>query len=332
MRMEMSHWERVRSTLRGQETDAAPISLWRHWPYHDETSEGLAAATLQWHRTYDFDLVKVMPTGTYGIEDWGGRTKYTPNATGIRTVLQYGVTSANSWPHLEQLDVTKGYLGIQIDAVRLTAEEIRGSVPVLMTIFSPLTTAFKLAGDRVFAHLRLCPDLLRSGLQIIAEVTARLAMESIRAGADGLFFATQCASYRLLNTAEYQEFGELYDRIVLDAVRPEAEILLLHAHGHDVMFDLLTDYPVDAINWHDRTAGPSLEAAQKRFAGMLVGGINERLTLLEGLPADIQAEVANAILETGSRRLMIGPGCVIPINTPAHNVRAAREAVCPTPH
>jgi uroporphyrinogen decarboxylase len=332
MRTELDHWERVRLTLRGEEADRVPISLWRHWPYHDETAEGLAAASLQWQRTYDFDLVKVMPTGTYGIEDWGGRTTYTPNPMGIRTVLKYGVTSAEQWTQLEQFDVTQGYLGQQIAAIRLIAQEIRGSAPVLMTIFSPLTTAFKLAGDSVFAHLRLCPDMLRTGLQIIAEVTVRFAKESIRAGAHGLFFATQCASHRLLSTAEYHEFGELYDRIVLDAVRPEAEILLLHTHGNDVMFDLLADYPADAINWHDRRAGPSLEVAQKRFSGMLVGGINEWLTLLEGSPSDIQAEIANAIVQTAGRRLMIGPGCVLPIHTPAQNVRAAKEAVCSVLH
>ena len=56
---EMTHWERIRATLKGEETDRVPISLWRHWPPDDETPEGLAAVTLNWQTTYDFDLVKV---------------------------------------------------------------------------------------------------------------------------------------------------------------------------------------------------------------------------------------------------------------------------------
>jgi uroporphyrinogen decarboxylase len=323
----MTHWERLRAALKGEETDRVPIALWRHWPPDDETPQGLAAVTLLWQKTYDFDLVKLTPTGTYGIEDWGGRTTYRSADHGMRTVIQTGVTSADQWPRLEQLDVTKGYLGNQVAAVRLAAEGLKGSVPMLQTVFSPLTTARKLAGDRLFTDLRVRPELLKQGLQIVAETHARFAQESIRAGADGIFFATQCDSYRLLSEAEYREFGEVYDRIILDAVRPEAEIIMIHAHGEDIMFDLLADWPADAINWHDRITWPSLREARERFSGMLVGGIDEWHTLLNG-PADaIQEEIRDAIAQTEGRRLMIGPGCVLPINTSPLHIRAAREAV-----
>jgi uroporphyrinogen decarboxylase len=327
MASETSHWERVRAALKGEETDRVPISLWRHWPLEDETPQGLAAATIRWQQDYDFDLVKLTPTGTYGIEDWGAETTYVPNDHGVRTIVQYGVTSVDQWPGLEALEVTRGYLGNQIAAVQLVAEELQDSVPILQTIFSPLTTARKLAGDRIFADLRLHPETFEEGLQIIAETTARFALECIRAGAHGVFFATQCATYRLLSEAEYREFGETYDRIVLDAVRPEAQIILIHAHGQDLMFDLVTNYPADAINWHDRITWPSLKEAHERFFGLLVGGINEWQTLLKGPPAAIQAEIQEAIAQTGGRRYMIGPGCVLPINTPPQHIRAAREAV-----
>jgi uroporphyrinogen decarboxylase len=327
MASEMSHWERVRAALKGEETDRVPISLWRHWPVEDETPQGLAAATIHWQRDYEFDLVKLTPTGTYGIEDWGAKTTYFPNDHGVRTIVQYGVTSVDQWPGLEQLDVTRGYLGDQIAAVQLVAEGLRDSVPILQTVFSPLTTARKLAGDRIFADLRLRAETFKPGLRIIAETTARFALECIRAGADGIFFATQCGTYRLLSEAEYREFGETYDRIVLDAVRPEAPIILIHAHGQDIMFDLVADYPADAINWHDRITWPSLQESRQRFPGLLVGGINEWQTLLKGPPAAIQAEIRDAVAQTGGRRYIIGPGCVLPISTPPQHIRAARETV-----
>jgi uroporphyrinogen decarboxylase len=325
----MTHWERIRATLKGEETDQVPIALWRHWPPDDETPEGLAGVTLLWQKTYDFDLVKLTPTGTYGIEDWGGRTTYTSADHGMRTVIGLGVTAADQWPRLAQLDVSKGYLGNQIAAVKLVAEELKDSAPILQTVFSPLTTARKLAGDQIFTDLRLKPEMLKAGLQIIAETHARFVVESIRAGAHGVFFATQCDSYRLLNKAEYREFGEYYDRIILDAVRPEAEIIMIHAHGQDIMFDLVANYPADAINWHDRLTKPTLQEAHQRFSGMLVGGINEWQTLLKGPAAAIQAEIREAIAQTGGRRYMVGPGCVVPINTSPLHIRAARAAVEP---
>jgi uroporphyrinogen decarboxylase len=324
---EMTHWERIRATLRGEETDRVPIALWRHWPPDDETPEGLAAVTLHWQQTYDFDLVKLTPTGTYGIEDWGGRTTYTSADHGMRIVTRLGVTSGEQWPALAQLDVRRGYLGRQLAAVPLVAEGVKDGVPILQTVFSPLTTARKLAGDSVFTHLRCNPAALKEGLQIIAETHARFALESVRAGAHGLFFASQCASYRILSEAEYREFGEIYDRIILDAVRPEAEIVMLHIHGHDTMFDLLANYPVDAVNWHDRLTPPTLAQARARFSGMLVGGVDEWHTLLAGPAAEIQAEIRQAVAQTGGRRFMVGPGCVVPINCSPLHLRYARDAV-----
>jgi uroporphyrinogen decarboxylase len=327
MTQEMTHWERVRAALQGEETDRVPISLWRHWPIHDETAEGLAAVTAWWQEQYDFDLVKITPTGTYGIEDWGGETEYYPNTAGVRTLVQAGVTSADQWPQLEQLEVKSSYLGEQIKAVQLIAERIRNSAPILMTVFSPLTTALKLAGDRIFADLRLHSEKFKQGMKIIAETTARFSQASLSAGAHGIFFATQCDTYRMLSEDEYQEYGVTYDRIVLDAVRDEAEILLLHAHGHDIMFDLVAGYPIDAINWHDRITPPAIEEARDRFSGMLVGGINEWHTLLKGPEDAIDAEIQDAIAQAGGRGFMVGPGCVTPINTPSQHLRAARAAV-----
>jgi len=319
----MTHWERIRAAVRGEAVDRVPLSLWRHWPVEDETAQGLAAAMLRWQQRYDFDLVKMMPTGTYGIEDWGAETTYRPNPNGTRTVVKFGLAAPEQWPRLEQLDVSRGYLGRQVEAVRLTAEALQNSVPILQTIFSPLTTARKLAGERVLADLRRQPDLLKAGLQIIAETTARFAMESLRAGAHGFFFATQCATYRLLSEAEYREFGQQYDLLVLNAVRAEAELILAHPHGEDIMFDLAATYPVEALNWHDRRTWPSLAQARERFEGLLVGGINEWETLLNGPAEAIHTEIQEAMAQVKGRGLLLGPGCVIPTHTPEAHLRAA---------
>jgi len=327
MTSEMTHWERIRTAMKGEAVDHVPVSLWKHWPVDDETPAGLAAVMLSWQKEYDFDLIKFMPTGTYGIEDWGAETIYQANYNGTRTVTKFGVTSLEQWPKLRQLDVTKGYLGNQIAAVQLVAEELKNSVPILQTVFSPLTTARKLAGDRIFTDMRLHPETFKTGLQTIADVTARFALESIRAGAHGIFFASQCDTYRLLSQDEYKAFGQFYDLQLFEAIKDETQLNMVHAHGEDIMFDLMAGYPAEMINWHDRLTWPSLKQAQERYSGLLVGGINEWQTLLHGPVEAIKAEVKEAIAQTGGQRLMVGPGCVIPTHTPAVHVRAAIEAV-----
>lgn len=324
---EMTKWERIRAAIKGQETDRVCVALWRHFPVDDMTPDGLAESALSFQQEYDWDLIKFTPTGTYGVMDWGAETVYEPNNTGVRKVIKYGVTAAEQWPRLPKLDVTKGFYGKQNQALSLLARQIKGDVPVLQTIFSPLTTARKLAGDRIFTDLRTAPDLFKQGLEVITEVTIQFTVDALKSGADGLFFATQLGSYRLLSEAEYREFGEAYDRRILEAVKDRAELLVIHIHGEDTMYPLLMDYPVNIANWHDRITAPTITEARKHFTGLLAGGINEWNTLVTGPDSAIEAEVQNAASQVNGRGLMIAPGCVVPSHAPKENLMVVRKAV-----
>ena len=323
----MTHWERLTASIAGQVVDRTPASLWRHFPEIDLDPARLAKAVVHWQQTYDFDLVKFMPAGTYGVEDWGATSAYLGAPTGTRTVTKYGVTAAEQWPRLARLSPQAGRLGQEVKALSLAAAALKGEVPILQTVFGPLTTAFKLAGDRVFADLRRWPDLFEAGLAIIAETTLAFARACLQSGAHGLFFSTQCGSFRMLNEAEHLRFGVPYDRFILDGVGGNATFTMLHLHGYDMMFDQLLDYPANMMNWHDRRSDLNLAGAKQRFGGLLVGGLNEQATLPHGPIEAIKGEVYDAVAQTNGRRLMIAPGCVIPVATPDAHYRAVIDAV-----
>jgi uroporphyrinogen decarboxylase len=324
---QMTHWERMTAAVAGRAVDRVPVSLWHHFPEIDLDPVRLAEACVHWQQTHDFDLVKFMPAGTYSVEDWGATSAYLGVPNGTRTVIKPGVTSAEQWPRLARLSPHHGRLGQELQALSLAAAALKDDVPILQTVFSPLTTALKLAGDRVFADLRRHPDLFEAGLAIIAEATLGFARACLRAGAHGLFFATQCASYRMLSEAEHRRFGVAYDRVVLDGVGGGSKFTLLHLHGNDVMFDQVRDYRANMVNWHDRRSDLDLAGGMQRFDAMLAGGLNEATTLPKGPIEAIRSEVRNAIAQTGGRRLMIAPGCVVPIATPDAHYRAVIDAV-----
>ena len=121
----MTHWERFRAALKGDEVDRVPVSLWRHFPGDDETADGLANAMIKWQRTYDFDLVKFMPTGMYGVHDWGAETMYNPGFRGNRILTKPGLSDPAEWPKLDKLDVTEGAYGQEIDAIRLAVGRVQ---------------------------------------------------------------------------------------------------------------------------------------------------------------------------------------------------------------
>ncbi|MDR7438488.1 MAG: uroporphyrinogen decarboxylase family protein [Armatimonadota bacterium] len=317
--------ERVLAALRGQRGDPPPVALWRHFPGEDQRAESLARAHVAFWERFRFDLLKVTPASGYYGEDWGLRVAYRPNREGVRAYLDRPIKKAADWRHLRSLDVTAGAYGRELRALRLIREAVGPEVPVLATVFSPLTVARTLSGNEaVVRYLRENPDDLHAGLEIITDVTARFAAECLAAGAHGIFFATQMACAGAVTEEEYEAFGRPYDLQVLEAVTA-AEILILHLHGEGVYFDLLADYPVHAVNWHDRRTPPSLQEARSRTTLGLAGGIDER-TFADRSPAEIAAEVQDALNQTGGIGHVVAPGCVIPVDAPEANLEAAVRA------
>ena len=320
---------RMDAVIHGEPLDRVPVALWRHFPHADQSAEGLAQAVIAFQKKFEFDLVKVTPASGYMAEAWGAKLTPKNNDEGTRDYLSRPVQRHQDWRALQSLDVTFGVLGRELQALKLIRREISDEVPVLQTIFSPLTTARNLSGERWLSDLREHPDDLKAGLAVITETTLNFAHACLEAGADGLFFATQLASYDFLTEAEYRAFGVEYDRQVLDAIKDQAKLVVLHIHGVNIMFDLLKDYPVQVINWHDRRTPPSLAEAQKHFKGAVLGGLNEWDVLSRGKPADVKAQVKDALTQTSGRRFILGAGCVIPVTTPEANIKAARQSVLP---
>jgi uroporphyrinogen decarboxylase len=326
--MPMTHRERILAAIRGEPVDRVPIALWRHFPGDDGTSDGLAAAVVAFQSTYDFDLVKVTPASGYPAEAWGARLEPAGNEEGTRRYLRRVVASASDWRTLRPLDVHHGVFGRELKALQKVRAAVGADVHVLQTIFSPLTVAKQMVGPDVVSHLRAHPDDVDSALAVVSETTARFARASLEHGADGIFFAAQLARTDLLTAEEYRRHGLAFDMPILDAVRPHADLVLLHLCGENVMFDLTRDYAPDAVNWHDQTTPPALSDALARLPrGAVVGGLDRGAHLERGTPEAVRRAVEAAVAATGGRRLIVGAGCVTLVTTPPENLRAARDAV-----
>jgi uroporphyrinogen decarboxylase len=319
----MDHWQRMEAAIAGQDVDRVPVALWRHFPVDDQDPGKLAARTVEWQNAWDFDLVKFMPSGTFSVEDWGAKSAWEGLWNGARAITVPGVKSPDDWTKLPRLDPKKGVLGAQNEALRLAAKALGGKVPLLQTVFSPLTTARKLAGEPLLDHLRQNPAALEAGLRTVTDTTIAFAEEAIKAGAHGFFFATQLATTDILTVEEHRRFGVRFDLEFFSAVK--AKMNMLHLHGEHVMFDEVSGYPVQMLNWHDRLTPPMLKAARDKFKGALVGGVEERELLVKGSDEAVRAQVRDAIAQTGGRRLVVGPGCVAAIAAPEANIRAVVE-------
>ena len=323
----LSHRERIEKALAIEETDRLPFGFWRHFPNQDRAPRRLAQLTLELQRKLDLDFIKFTPYGLYSVVDWGV-TLDVRGGDVPPVQADYPIKRPEDWRGLAQRRGTEGEYLIVLEAQRIALCGMHERIPLVQTAFSPLTTALKLAGhEKLLAHLRDAPAAVHAGLAIIAETTRRFAIEALTRGADGLFFATQTANEGYLTRAEYAEFAKKYDLIVLDAAKGRSWFNILHVHGEKGMFDQLLDYPVQALNYHDREAGPPLAEMRKKTKKCLVGGIGHTTTLVHGTPADVDAQVQDAWTQVNHRGLILGPGCVGSLESPEANVLQLRKSV-----
>jgi uroporphyrinogen decarboxylase len=327
MASQISHAERIKSVLAGEQPDRPAVALWRHFPVDDQTAGGLAAATLHFQRNYDFDLVKVTPSSSFCLQDWGVIDVWRGNPEGTREYTRRAVDSPGDWSNLKVLDPRKGQLAEQIECLRLLAAELSPDTPFIQTIFSPLSQAKNLVGgDNLLVMLRTYPDFVPHALETITESTIKFIQAAAETGIDGIFYAIQHAQYRLLSAGEFAEFGARYDRRIL-AEAAGLWLNLLHLHGDGVMFETVSGFPAQVINWHDRQTTPSLKEGQSLFPAAVCGGLRQWETMVMGTPEQVAGEAQDAIRQTMGRRFILGTGCVTPITAPHGNILAARRAV-----
>jgi len=310
--------------------DEIPVSVWWHFPGRDLDARSLCREQLAFQERFDPDLMKVCPSGGYPSLAYGAEIEYYGSPTGAPRTKVPRIRSSEDWWTVEELDVTDGVLGETLRAIECISAELEGRVPFVQTVFSPLTICQKIGGNRLLGDLRGDSEGVEEALGTISNTMAEFARANMDAGASGLFFATQMATEDMLSMDEYRRFGVRYDLPILRAVRTRAFLNVVHIHGENVMFDLIAEnYPADALNWHDQRTPPSLAEAHKRFEGALLGGIDERGTLLSGSEDDVEAMVKASVESVSGRRLILAPGCVVPIAAPEANldkiIRTARS-------
>ena len=217
-------------------------------------------------------------------------------------------------------------------------EALKGDAPYIQTILSPLTVAARLAGAMpqtptesvpVKQFMKENPEAVHQGLSTIAQTVADYTRECIRAGADGIFYTTTVWSLDTITEEEYKAFGVPYDRAVLEAAVEEgATFNVLHLCRENLMLDLLSSYPVQALSYDVHLPrNPSLKEVMGRTDKALWGGVDHKATLMNGPVEAIAAEVNSALQQTGGQRFIFGPGCAAPAPVPEAHYMAVKQAL-----
>lgn len=325
----MTGRERMAAAIAFEAVDRVPASFWGHFPSDPHRGQDLAAETVAFQRAFDWDFVKMMPSGMYLPEALGCTLTPAAGPGAVNDLAESVIKRPEDWAALPVLDPHQGWLAEHLRSIWLVREALGPDVPILETLFSPLTIAHKLSLHVPFREsVEEHRDLLLAGLAVIAETTRRFAAASLDAGADGFFYATQEANDGTLGRQDFLDLGRPFDLEVLRSLDERAWLNMLHVCRTGIYADLVADYPVQMINWDSERTAPTLEAARRVWEGVcLVGGLDREGGLLVGTPSEVSSAVRRAVAVAGRQGLVVGAGCGLMVATPHENLRAARAAV-----
>lgn len=308
----MNKNEKMRQAIGGHKQETIPFSFWTHLPEIDRQPDKLAEASFQLYKDYDLDFIKTMNNGMYAVEDYGTEIDFSEVAKGgVAKVVSTPIKENLDWTLLAKLEVENATaLQRELTHLKQLLHLVDGQAPVIMTVFSPLTTADKLAQGRL-AQLMEQEDAtyLHQALEHIAETTAELARQAIELGAAGVYFASQMSSYEKLTAEQYKTYGVPYDLQVLEGASA-GWFNAIHIHGNDIMFDLVKGYPVQVFNWHIWETLPDLKEGLDYTGKCVMGGI-ARMDITHNRVNELRSQIYRSIISTRGRGLILTPGCGI---------------------
>lgn len=314
--------KRIEALLEGKKLESPAINLWKHFPPYDEDPAELIKKTIQFQERFNWDFVKVTYQGLYSIQDWGSEIKWPerdnvwPNTcSDVGVVTKPSIQEVEDWGKLHVLPMDKGSMADTIAAAKGVVERFKGEAPVVVTVFNPLTTAAKMSGNSMVTHMRKDPDTFKKGLDIISDTTQKLVEEIINIGADGIFLASQLCSYDKMSIEEYEIYGRPYDLRILELAKEKMWFNIMHIHANEPMFEMLSEYPVEALNWHDRLVKdyPLKVGRDICKDKILIGGVDEFGILNDASDEELKSHLKDAIDQVEDGKFILGPGCCVPL-------------------
>ena len=286
-------------------------------------------ATIRFHQGRDFAFWKIGPRSSYGIRDHGARDEFAGDRLGRPAYLNRVVMEPADWRRLRVLDPEAGWQGQVLRAAAAIAAAAPSGVPVLMTVFSPLTQAKNLCGaDALPDHWRHGRQELLAGLEVLAESTRRFVRKLRTLPVHGLFYAIQECGDPVIGPDYAAVCGALDAALLTENGYAQN---LLHLHGAIADFDAFTRYPVATLHWDEAASGISLEAGAARFSGVVSGGIAWPEPEVAEPIEELRRRRDAVLQRMAGRRFLLSASCVIPWQAGDAEIDACRPRAA-TPH
>jgi len=345
----MSATSRIKALLAGEQLARPAIAGWFHLPLVDRDPGAFIQETIRLTDENQWDFVKVMSNGHYLAEAYGADIQFPDDPTQWSGVFRrYPITGVQDLATLPVLGRDNPVLARETGIVRGLVNHYRGEVPVIATLFTPLTWLQELTQstrpEPILAFLRQHPEAVRHALDAVLQTNLNFLDALLDAGIDGIFLATQFARSDLLSAEEFHAFCRPYDEALLNHVKDKTWFNILHIHGeHHLLFEPYLNYPVQAFNWENVPHGVPDEQRTRvadlraRTDKVLIAGIDQQQDFYvgggnrEAVKARLQQRLTQLREESGDRRIIFAPGCALPLDSDRRLFRLLAEITLALP-
>jgi uroporphyrinogen decarboxylase len=310
----LTHKERVERALRGQDLDRPPFTFYHH--YKRPTAQLEAQDHLEFHRTYDTDIVKVMND------------------------FDYPQSTTGKWHELKALDSPYPE---QLNTLKIVRDGLNGDAYFIDTLYGPYMTAMILfsaqpqyasqakseeAGDEVLGDIQAFqknhPEEWHGALEAITQSTLNHIRQIKGVGASGALVSIFNAAGKFGSVADYERYSRSYDKRVFDALA-DTKLTFLHLHNLERPYiDQFKDFNAPVVQYSLKTSGIPISEVRSQFSQTIAGGVDEidyeKLTTVE-----IRKQWTAAREQAGAKYIA-APGCSVPnASTPEELARFPRS-------
>lgn len=222
--------------------------------------------------------------------------------------------------------LSRGRIPAVLEALRRLRSQVGAQVTVIGRVIGPFTTAgYWIGTDELLVQSVLAAEKVSRLMEVARQGAAMLAEAMVAAGADIICVEDMTASGDMISPETYRNLVLPHHQWLFANIPVPG---ILHICGH-------VDRQIEAMA-ESGAAGLSIDAvtnlatARLKVAGKgpkdhvtLIGNVPPTAVLLQGTPERIRQAVQQAL---GEGIGILAPGCGIPVQTPASNLRTFVEA------
>lgn len=344
----MDSKKRIKQLLEGEVPDRIPNAGWIHTPCVDRNPKDMALATKTLQEYYRWDIVKLMQSSSYFLEDHDSSILFYSSAhPREHQVCRWPINHPHDLTTLKinSPSAPGSALAREVETVKRTVDLLHGKVPVLPTLFSPLGLIREMSGsyqrgELLSAFIRYNPKELAGALDLILENSKQLIDAYAQAGADGIFFAQQLPDQSDMDEEAFKEFAVKYDTALLEYAQKKAWFSIMHIHSQrNSRLDELLRYPVQAINFGEDYRGAdytpiTIADLRARTDKILIQGYDQKTIFCqpdndrEAIKTRLLTALKEAIRQNGGlKNFIFGPECALPTDLPKYVFSLPAEAI-----